>query len=93
MLIECFAVAVIEIAVIPGIARYVVKSVARALDAYYNFKVNLGKTLLLGLQLSVTAHIVRTIAFEPTLEIEYVLGMLMLAPTFLRVSNIVEIDG
>ena len=53
----------------------------------------LGKTLLLGLELLVAGDVVRTVALEPTLNNVAVLGLLVVIRTFLSWSLAVEIEG
>ena len=91
--IEGLAVLVIVVAIIFGTLRVLVHIWAQAPEAYEHYKVQLGKALLLGLQLLVAADVVRTVALEPTLESVAVLGMLVLVRTFLSFSTVVEIEG
>jgi len=91
--IEVLAVTVIVIAILFGTVRYVFHFVTRMPESYEQYKVQLGKALLLGLQLLVAADVIRTVALEPTLESVTVLGMLVLVRTFLSWSTVVEIEG
>jgi uncharacterized membrane protein len=61
--------------------------------AYEDYKHQLGKTLLLGLEFLVAGDVVRTVALEPTLNNVAVLGLLVLIRTFLSWSLNVEIEG
>jgi uncharacterized membrane protein len=65
----------------------------RVEDAYAQYKVQLAKALLLGLEFLVAADIVRTVALEPTLHNVGILGLLVLVRTFLSWSLVVEIEG
>ena len=60
---------------------------------YNGYKRYLGRTLLLGLEISVAADIIRTVALESTLTSVVVLGLLVLVRTFLSWSLVVELDG
>jgi uncharacterized membrane protein len=96
LLIELLAVAVIIAAVVVlavkrGTVRYVYQ--ASVPGAYESYKHQLGKALLLGLELLVAADVVRTVALEPTLKNVAVLGLLVLIRTFLSWSLSVEMDG
>jgi uncharacterized membrane protein len=96
LLIELLAVAVIIAAVVVlavkrGTVRYIFQ--VGAPGAYESYKHQLGKALLLGLELLVAADVVRTVALEPTLKNVAVLGLLVLIRTFLSWSLTVEIDG
>jgi uncharacterized membrane protein len=82
---------VIKVAVTRGTIRYLFK--LGQPGAYENYKHQLGKTLLLGLEFLVAADVVRTVALEPTLTNVAVLGLLVLIRTFLSWSLTVEIEG
>lgn len=62
-------------------------------NAYHQLRTNLGRGILLGLELLVAADIIGTVAVEPTLENLSVLGLIVLIRTFLSISLEVEIDG
>jgi uncharacterized membrane protein len=82
---------VIRIAITRGTVRYLFQ-----LDkpgAYESYKHQLGKALLLGLELLGAGDVVRTVALEPTLSNVAVLGLLVVIRTFLGWSLAVEIDG
>jgi uncharacterized membrane protein len=94
--IEVLAVAVIVGAVIVvtltrGTARYVFH--LGMPGAYESYKHQLGKGVLLGLDLLVAADVVKTVALEPTLDHVAVLGLLVFIRTFLSWSIAVEIEG
>jgi uncharacterized membrane protein len=96
LVIELLAVSVIVTAVVVlavrrGTARYVLQ--VHAPGAYENYKHQLGKALLLGLDLLVAADVVRTVALEATLRNVAVLGLLVLIRTFLSWSLTVEMEG
>ena len=94
--IELLAVAVIVSAVIIiGIRRGTVRYLFRFGEpgAYESYKSQLGKALLLGLELLVAADVVRTVALEPTLKNVAILGLLVVVRTFLSWSMSVEIEG
>jgi uncharacterized membrane protein len=62
-------------------------------NEYAAYRIRLGKTLLLGLEILVAADVVRTVALEPTLENVGILGLLVLIRTFLSWSLTVEIEN
>jgi uncharacterized membrane protein len=95
LLIEILAVAIIVIAIVVALGRYLVRRFIRRTgdDYYHQLKVSLGRALLLGLEILVAADIVRTVALEATLESVIVLGLLVLIRTFLSWALVVEIDG
>ena len=61
--------------------------------ALAKYKQQLGKPLLLGLELLVAADVIRTVALEATLHNVAVLGLLVLVRTALSWSLTVEIEG
>ena len=91
--IELFAVGTIVAAVLHGTVRYFLHLQQRIDDAYEQYKVQLGRALLLGLEFLVAADIVETVAVEPTLQKVLMLGALVVIRTFLSWSIVVEIEG
>jgi uncharacterized membrane protein len=62
-------------------------------EHYDTYKIRIGRSLLLGLEVVVAADIVRTIAVEPTLMSLAVLAGLVLIRTFLSWTLVLEIEG
>jgi uncharacterized membrane protein len=60
---------------------------------YRDYKIRLGQSLLLGLEILVAADIVRTVALEPNFTNLGVLGLLVLIRTFLSWTLVLEIEG
>lgn len=60
---------------------------------YEAYKIRIGRSLLLGLEVVVAADIVRTIAVAPTLLSLGVLAGLILIRTFLSWTLVLEIEG
>ena len=83
--------AVVIMAVTRGTVRYLFKLGHQG--AYESYKHQLGKALLLALELLVAADVVRTVAFEATLQNVAVLGLLVVVRTFLSWAMLVEMDG
>ncbi len=94
VLIETLAVAIIIIATIAATIAYVRRLVRRTagLPGYEEYKIRLGRALLLGLEILVAADIVRTVALEPSLTNVGILALLVLIRTFLSWSLVVEIE-
>ncbi len=61
--------------------------------AYQALRRNLGKAILIGLELLVAADIIRSVALDATFASVGVLGLLVLVRTFLSWSLEVEING
>lgn len=69
---------------------------ARSTDwrqAYRNYRANLGRGILLGLELLVGADIISTITAPLTLQTVGLLGLVVLIRTFLSFSLETEIEG
>lgn len=81
--------------IVAGTAYSAVRAVAGPAPArgYSAFRQNLGRTILLGLELLVAADIVRTVAVTPSLEDVLVLGLIVLIRTFLSITLEVELEG
>lgn len=73
--------------------RYVLRGRQPTGDPYREYRQNLGRTILLGLELLVAGDIIRTVAVAPTLSNVLVLGVIVLIRTFLSVSIQLELEG
>jgi uncharacterized membrane protein len=86
------------IMVLGGLGAFLVFA-SRALRAqtaqgsYDALRQNLGRSILLGLEVLIVADIVRTIIVDPTIESVAVLGIIVLIRILLSFSLEVEIDG
>lgn len=91
--IDVIGVAIIAIgaAIAAGVA--VGRLIRRTGDAYPVFRRQLGRAILLGLELLVAADIIRTVAVEPTLANVGVLAVIVVIRTFLSWSLELEISG
>lgn len=92
--LEFFGVGVILIGVLIATVAY-----GRALfsvggrEAYENYRANLGRGILLGLEILIGADIIATIISPLTWESVGLLGLIVLIRTFLSFSLEAEIDG
>ena len=89
--IDAVGVAVIVV----GVAASFVGVVLRRadVDPYKRFRRQLGRSILLGLELLVAADIIRTVAVEPSLEHVAVLAGIVVIRTFLSFSLELEVSG
>jgi uncharacterized membrane protein len=62
-------------------------------SAYERMRRNLGRAILLGLEVLIVADIIRTIVVEPTVESVLVLGAIVIIRVLLSFSLEVEMDG
>ena len=84
------------IMVVGGLAAFVqyARTVRRgAAAAYVELRGNVGRVILLGLEVLIIADIIRTIIVDPTLESVGVLGIIVIIRIMLSFSLEVEIDG
>ena len=88
--IEVFGVFVIVAGIIWS-SRYIFGSAGAS--RYDSYKISIGRSLLLGLEVLVAADIVKTIAIELTFASLGLLAGLVLVRTFLSWTLILEIEG
>jgi uncharacterized membrane protein len=74
-------------------ALWAVMKAARDVSKYESFRMNLGRSILLGLELLVAGDIINTVGVEPTMNSVLVLGVVVLIRTFLSFSLSIELEG
>lgn len=97
LVVRGFEVAGVAVLVLGALAAFVhaASSVRRvgAAAAYESARRNVGRAILLGLELLIVADIVLTITVDATLESALTLGLIVLVRTFLSFSLEVELQG
>ena len=93
MVIDGAGVAVIVLGIIAATGRAFLATPPPGLDRYMAYRQNLGRAILLGLELLVAGDIIKTVAVAPTLQNMIVLGAIVLIRTFLSFSLELEING
>ncbi|MBV9823242.1 MAG: DUF1622 domain-containing protein [Actinobacteria bacterium] len=86
----------VTVTIVGALAATVVAAVRiyrREPEVYRRYRQQLGRSILLGLELLVTADIIRTVAVTPTLRSVGVLAGIVLIRTFLSFSLELEITG
>lgn len=68
LVMQAIGLAVIVIGTIIAAVRYANRMLKRDPDAYQNVRAELGKAILLGLEVLVAADIIETLLVDPTLE-------------------------
>ena len=91
--IDTAGVAVLVAGAAVAAAKAVPSWRARRPGTYRQFRQQLGRSILLGLELLVAADIIRTVAITPTLNNVLVLGLIVVIRTFLSFSLELEITG
>jgi uncharacterized membrane protein len=66
---------------------------SRSMERYRRYRHDMGRSILLGLEVLVAADIIRTVAFTPTMASVAVLAMIVAIRTFLSWSLALELDG
>ena len=83
--------------IVGGLVIATVRYAALRRDAtaspYQRYRQDLGRAILLGLEVLVAADIVRTVAFTPTMDSVIVLAMIVAIRTFLSWSLALELEG
>ncbi|CAN5491140.1 DUF1622 domain-containing protein [soil metagenome] len=92
LLLDAVGIAVIVFGFVYASFR-VLQSRTPGLDRYNNYRQNLGRAILLGLELLVAGDIIKTIAVDPTLNNMAVLAVIVVIRTFLSFSLELEISG
>ncbi len=92
--LEILGVAVILIGTLLATVRFGASwRKGRRKEAYDSYRANLGRGILLGLELLVGADIIATVTAPLTLESVGLLGLVVLIRTFLSFSLETEIEG
>lgn len=93
MFVDAAGVAVIVLGIIGATGRALLARPPAGFDRYTAYRQNLGRAILLGLELLVAGDIIKTVAVAPTLQNMAVLGAIVVIRTFLSFSLELEING
>ena len=92
--VEAVGAAILVVGGIGAFARYAYEiTIKRGVDAFGDLRKNLGRVILLGLEVLIIADIIRTIVVDQSLENVAVLGIIVVIRVVLSFSLEVEIDG
>lgn len=94
-IVEAVGIGVILVGLVAALVIYGSRLVAGSNReaAFHALRSNLGRAILLGLELLVAADIINTVAVEPTVQSILVLGGIVIIRTFLSFSLEIEIEG
>ena len=92
LVIDAMGVLVVVVGIVMAAIRLLTQASA-PLGRYKQFRQDLGRGILLGLEFLVAADIIRTVAVTPTLESVLVLGLIVVIRTFLRLALQMEVEG
>ena len=91
---DALGVAVVSIGVLWGLFCFAKGLLTQTADiAYKTFRIQIVRSLILGLEVLVAGDVIRTVAISPTLTSVAVLGAIVLIRCFLSWSLTLEIDG
>jgi uncharacterized membrane protein len=91
---DALGVAVVSLGVLWGLVGFVRGLITVSADlAYKAFRIQIIRSLILGLEILVAGDVIRTVAISPTLTSVAVLGAIVLIRCFLSWSLTLEIDG
>lgn len=97
LVVHGFEIAGVAVLVVGSLAAFVVAALSYrrvgGRQAYEGARRNVGRAILLGLELLIIADIVLTITVDPTLASAAALGLIVLVRTFLSFSLEVELEG
>jgi len=93
MFVDAAGVAVIVLGILAATGRALLVAPPPGFDRYTAYRQNLGRAILLGLELLVAGDIIKTVAVAPTLQNMAVLGAIVVIRTFLSFSLELEING
>ena len=92
--VEAVGATILIVGALGAFVRFALEVAARRdQDAYGNLRKNLGRVILLGLEVLIIADIIRTIVVDQSVESVIVLGTIVLIRIVLSFSLEVEIDG
>ena len=92
LIVDGIGLGVIVLGLIAAVVRFIACGWRRA-DPFRQFRQDIGRGILLGLEFLVAADIIRTVAVAPTLDNMIVLGLIVLIRTFLSMALQVELEG
>jgi uncharacterized membrane protein len=91
--IEALGVVALLIGAVIALARFVISIRNSTPHSYTMLRRELGKAILLGLEILVAGDIISTVVTKPTMDQVLALGVIVLIRTFLSFSIEVEIEG
>ncbi|RZU13941.1 putative membrane protein [Kribbella rubisoli] len=91
--IEGAGVVIMAIGLAGVLIRYAYDVVRKGAGSYSQLRVNLGRVILLGLEILIVGDIIRTIIVETSVESVLVLGLIVVIRVVLSFALEVEISG
>ncbi len=92
-ILETTGVVIIVVGSLFFIVKFLVNVIREKANSYGGLRQELGKTILLGLEILIAADIIHTVITDPELKQVFALGLIVLIRTFLSLSLQVELEG
>ncbi len=92
-IIEAIGVLTIFFGSVYSIGKFIVLIKSKEPISYIELRQEVGKSILLGLEILIAADIIATVVTEPTLKSVSILGLIVIIRTFLSLSLQVELEG
>ncbi|MGQ0802879.1 MAG: DUF1622 domain-containing protein [Actinomycetota bacterium] len=91
--VDASGIAIIVIGVVASSIRFLTRIRSDFGAAYRSYRVGLGRSILLGLEILIAGDIIRTVATSPTFRSVGVLSAIVLIRTFLSLALSLEVEG
>ncbi|HKK39483.1 MAG TPA: DUF1622 domain-containing protein [Cryomorphaceae bacterium] len=92
-IIEAIGVLTISVGAIYSLIKFLIRLKSKNPVSYSQLRQDVGKSILLGLEILIAADIMATVVTKPTLLSVSILGLIVLIRTFLSLSLQVELEG
>ena len=90
---EALGVLALIVGSLVAVARYATRVRGNATDAYKRLRQDLGRAILMGVEILIIADLILTITIDQTIESAVTLGIVVLVRTFLSFSLEIELEG
>jgi uncharacterized membrane protein len=90
---EIMGVLILLFGTLIALTRFILTNKKSGVPSYKNLRHELGKTILLGLEVLIAGDIIASVVADQTMEKVLTLGLIILIRTFLSLSIEVEIEG
>ncbi len=91
--VDATGIALIVVGVLTASIRFLLRAWADLATAYRDYRVALGRAILLGLEFLIAGDIIRTVATSPTFRSVGILGSIVVIRTFLSLALNLEVEG
>lgn len=93
LIIEVIGILVMVIGTFLALGRYAFKGQGKEIRSFKQIREELGRAILLGLEILIAADIIATVVYDAEMEQILKLGLIILIRTFLSFTLEVEIEG